>query len=67
MKLLLYVGNDKKESLLSGIAQISPPFPPSPHFGQLGPPFLDVKRVFSEIVPYCHDYVLEVSISLKIY
>ena len=33
----------KKECLLSGIAQISSP-PPSPQFGQLGPPFSDVKN-----------------------
>ena len=34
----------KKECLLSGIAQISPPPPPSPQFGQLGPLFSDVKN-----------------------
>ena len=35
----------KKECLLSGIAQISSPPPPtSPQFGQLGPLFSDVKN-----------------------
>ena len=45
----LGTNSQKKECLLSGIAQIGcpPPHPPhpttSPQFGQLGPPFSDVK------------------------